>query len=150
MIFSCRILIYSSHDDNTKMHKGRRYYLPKGIIKNYNVIINGKNFHNQLIDPDLKRYEEIRNLTTGQGEDYTTGVFWIMIILKIITLDGSCTRSMFVLTILEKIKGKRVKFYQGSTTALTKMTNYEEVRVKLTKLTNTQLSKLKSVAENRT
>ena len=41
-------------------------------MKNYNVIINGKNFFHQLIDSDLKQDEEIRNLTTGQGEDYTT------------------------------------------------------------------------------
>ena len=39
----------------------------------YNVIINGKNFYDQATDSDIKRYEEIRKLTTGQGEDYTTG-----------------------------------------------------------------------------
>ena len=33
----------------------------------------GKNFYDQAIDSDIKRYEEIRTLTTGQGEDYTTG-----------------------------------------------------------------------------
>ena len=27
----------------------------------------------KTIDSDIKRYEEIRKLTTGQGEDYTTG-----------------------------------------------------------------------------
>ena len=32
-----------------------------------------KNFYDQGIDSDIKRYEEIRKLTTGQGEDYTTG-----------------------------------------------------------------------------
>ena len=48
-------------------------YLPKGIIKNYNVIINGENFYDQPIDSDIKRYEEIRKVVTGQGEDYTTG-----------------------------------------------------------------------------
>ena len=51
----------------------KRCYLPKGIIKNYNMIINGKDFYDQAIDSDIKRYEEIRKLTTGQGEDYTTG-----------------------------------------------------------------------------
>ena len=43
------------------------------MIKNYNVIINGKNVYDQPIDSDRKQYEEIRKLTTGQGEDYTTG-----------------------------------------------------------------------------
>ena len=37
------------------------------------MIINGKNFYDQSIDSNIKRYEEIRKLTTGQGEDYTTG-----------------------------------------------------------------------------
>ena len=64
-------LVYSNHDNNAKRFKGKRYYLPKGVIKNYNVIINWKNFHDQAIDSDIKRHEEIRKLTTGQGEDYT-------------------------------------------------------------------------------
>ena len=34
------VLVYSNQDDNAKI---RKYYLPKGIMKNYNVIINGKN-----------------------------------------------------------------------------------------------------------
>ena len=37
------------------------------------MIINGKNFYGQAIDSDLKWYDEIRKLTTGQVEDYTTG-----------------------------------------------------------------------------
>ena len=45
----------------------------KGIIKNDNVIINWKNFYDQPIDSNIKSYEEIRKLTTGQGEDCTTG-----------------------------------------------------------------------------
>ena len=32
-----------------------------------------KNFYDQAIDSDIKRYEDIRKLTIGQGEDYTTG-----------------------------------------------------------------------------
>ena len=36
-------------------------------------MINEKNFYNQAIDFNIKRYEEIRKLTTEQGEDYTTG-----------------------------------------------------------------------------
>ena len=40
---------------------------------NYNAIINGKNFYDQPIDSEIKRYEDIRKLTTEQGEGYTTG-----------------------------------------------------------------------------
>ena len=37
------------------------------LFKTYNVIINGKNFYDQPIDTDIKLYEEIRKLTTGEG-----------------------------------------------------------------------------------
>ena len=66
------VLVYSNEDADSKRFKAKRYYLPKNIIKNFNVIINGKSFYGQVIDSDIKRYEEIRKLTTGQGEDYTT------------------------------------------------------------------------------
>ena len=57
-----------------KGFNARKYYLPKGIIKNYNVIINGKSFYNQAIDSDIKPYDaEIRKLTTGQVDDSITG-----------------------------------------------------------------------------
>ena len=39
------------------------------IFKNY----NGKKIYDQANDSDIKRCEEIRKLTTGQGEDYATG-----------------------------------------------------------------------------
>ena len=39
-------------------------------MKNYNVI---KNFYDQPSDSDMKRYEDIRKLTIGQGDDYTPG-----------------------------------------------------------------------------
>ena len=66
------VLAYSNQDENAKRYKVRRCYLQKSIIKNYNVIISGKNFYDQSIDSDIKRYEEIRKLTSGQNEYYTT------------------------------------------------------------------------------
>ena len=41
-------------------------------LKKYNIII-GKNFYDQSIGSKIKWYQKIRKLTTGQGEDYTTG-----------------------------------------------------------------------------
>ena len=52
----------------------KKYYLTNGIIKNYNIIINKKDFYDQLIDSNIKRYEEIRKLKAGKGENYTTFV----------------------------------------------------------------------------
>ena len=35
-------LIYPNQHKNSKRSETRKYYLPKGIIKNFNVIVNGK------------------------------------------------------------------------------------------------------------
>ena len=37
------------------------------------MIVNGKSFYDQPITFAIKLYEEIRKITTRQGEDYTTG-----------------------------------------------------------------------------
>ena len=66
-------LVYTNHNNNAKRFNARKVYLPKDLIKNCNVIINEKNFYRQHIDSDIKRYEEIWKLTTGQGEDDTNG-----------------------------------------------------------------------------
>ena len=36
-------------------------------------MIDGKNLFDQLINSNLKTYENIRKITIGQGDDYTTG-----------------------------------------------------------------------------
>lgn len=59
-------MIYSNKDDHVKRIKAQGYYLPKGIFRNYNVIINRKNVFDQQIDSDIKRSREIKKLTTGK------------------------------------------------------------------------------------
>ena len=58
-------------DDGRESHK--KYYLPTVEIKDYNVMIDGRNFFDQPIENDLKTYYNIRKIATGQGDDYTTG-----------------------------------------------------------------------------
>ena len=50
-------------DDNCKRFKAKRYYLPKGFIRNYNVVLLSmeKIFFDRLIDSVIKQYREIRN-----------------------------------------------------------------------------------------
>ena len=48
------VLLYTNEGNNAKRFNGRKYYLPKSIIKSYNVIINGKNFYDQEIGSDKK------------------------------------------------------------------------------------------------
>ena len=58
-------------EDDSKIHTG--YYLPKVEIKDYNVMIDGKNFFDQLVKSDMRTYDKIWKFATGQGYDYTTG-----------------------------------------------------------------------------
>ena len=51
----------------------KKYFLPRVKIENYNIKIDGKNFYDQPINDSIKQYDEIRKISTGQGDDYTTG-----------------------------------------------------------------------------
>ena len=51
----------------------RQCFLPSLNIKDYNVLIDGRNFYDQNISDDFKKYEELRNVMIGRGEDYTAG-----------------------------------------------------------------------------
>ena len=51
----------------------KRYYLPNVEIKDYNVMIDGKNFFDQPVKNNKATYENIRKIATGKGDDYTTG-----------------------------------------------------------------------------
>ena len=47
-----------------------KYFLPRFKIDNYNIEIDGTNFHDQPINDSIKQYDEI---SIGQDDDYTTG-----------------------------------------------------------------------------
>ena len=51
----------------------KKYFLPRVKIENYNIEIDGRNFYDQSINDSIKQYDEIRKISTGQGDDYTTG-----------------------------------------------------------------------------
>ena len=50
----------------------RKYFLPRGKIENYNVLIDGRNFYDQPINDLIKQYDEVRKVSAGHGDDYTT------------------------------------------------------------------------------
>ena len=39
----------------------------------FKVLIDGRNFYDQPISDEVTKYNELIKLTTGKGEDYTTG-----------------------------------------------------------------------------
>ena len=67
------VLLYTSGDNITDENSYRKYFLPRLRIKNYNIEIDGRNFYDQPINDLIKQYDEIRKISTGQGDDYATG-----------------------------------------------------------------------------
>ena len=65
------LFISSPEKDNAfeTVHTG--YFLPKVKIKDYIFMI--RNFFDQPAKNDLRTYDNIRRITTGQVDDYTTG-----------------------------------------------------------------------------
>ena len=51
----------------------RRYFLPRVIIENYNIDIDGRKFYDQQINELIKQYDEVRKVSTAYGDDYMTG-----------------------------------------------------------------------------
>ena len=67
------VLPYVSGDNITNENSYKKFFLPRLKIKNYNIEIDGRNFYDQPINDSIKQYDEIRKISTGQGDDYTTG-----------------------------------------------------------------------------
>ena len=67
-----RLFVLAFEDDAQRI-SNKRYYIPNVEIKDYNVMIDGKNFFDQPVKNDKVTYENIRKIATGQGDDYTTG-----------------------------------------------------------------------------
>ena len=52
--------------------KYTRHDHPLVEIKNYNVVIDGRNLFDQLVKKFFITYANIRKIATGQGDNYTT------------------------------------------------------------------------------
>ena len=80
-------------ENDTERSSTKIYYLLNVEIKDYNVMIDGKNFFDHPIKNDKITYENIRKTATGQGDDYTTGCLldnaYLKNYYKIIAIDLS-------------------------------------------------------------
>ena len=56
-------------DNKVSFDSYKIYFLPRVKIENYNI----KNFYDKPINDSIKKYDEIRKISTGQGDDHTTG-----------------------------------------------------------------------------
>ena len=71
-------IVFFAYAQNAAVTSHQKYFLSRIEIKNYNIEIDGRNFYDQPINNQetndfIKQYDEIRKISTGQGDDYTTG-----------------------------------------------------------------------------
>ena len=118
-----------------------KYLLPRLKIDNYNIEIDGRNFYDQSINDSIKRYDEIRKISIGQGDDYTTGCLldfaYFMKKYRLIAVDlgkqaldadpkgiqqiifsGKASVNVVIYYILEKLKETKFEFSKGTTKVL--------------------------------
>ena len=62
-----------SYEDKNVWESYKQYFLPTVEINDFNVVIDGRNFFDQTVKNDLRTYDNIRKIATGQGDDYTIG-----------------------------------------------------------------------------
>ena len=69
------ILAYdnAAGDNQVSVDYFKKYFLLRVKIEKYSMEIDGRNFYDQPINDSIKQYDEIRKISTGQGDDYTTG-----------------------------------------------------------------------------
>ena len=116
----------------------RKYFVPRVDITSYNVLIDGRNFYDQPINDSIRKYDEIRKIVTGKGDNYATGCLLDYDYFKknyqLIAVDLSKQRELDadpraiqqiefirmletrsnVFTILEKSKETILEFYKGT------------------------------------
>ena len=130
--------VVNDNVNRVKRDSYRKYYLPRVNINNYNVMINGRNFYDQQIGDEITKYDEIRKIALGKGDDYSTGCLldfsYFRKNYQLIAIDLSKQKELdadpraiqqiefkdelpinsYVCTILEKSKETILEFYKGT------------------------------------
>ena len=74
LFFLGYVVTACAYAHNEASIKGKRkHFLLRGKIEHYNVLTDGRNFYDQPITDLIKQFDEVRKVSTGQGDDYTTG-----------------------------------------------------------------------------
>ena len=66
-------LFILAFENDTQRTSAKGCNIPTVQLKDYNIMINVENHFYQPIKNDKVKYENIRKIATGQGDDYTTG-----------------------------------------------------------------------------
>ena len=71
-----RLFLFAYSNDNgdrVTVDSYKKYLLPAIKIESYNIEIDERNFYGQPINDLMKQYDQVKKVSTGQGDDYTTG-----------------------------------------------------------------------------
>ena len=60
-------------NNRVERNSHQKYFLPRVNITKFNVLIDGRNFYDQPIPEQVRKYDELKKITTVKGVDYTTG-----------------------------------------------------------------------------
>ena len=60
-------------NDEASIKVNKKNFLPRGEIKNYSVLIDGRKFYDQPLNGLIKQYDEVKKVLTGQHDYYKTG-----------------------------------------------------------------------------
>ena len=106
----------------------KKYFLPREEIKNFNVLTDGRKFYDKPINDLIKQYDEVRKVSTGHGDGYTTGFLLDYAYFKdsyrLIAVDLSKQKSLDVIQQIvfqgvlggadgTKIRILNLEFYKG-------------------------------------
>ena len=69
------VLAYDNTAGNKQISDNsfKKYFLARAKIEYYNIEIDGMIFYDQLINDWIEEYDEVRKVSTEQGDDYMTG-----------------------------------------------------------------------------
>ena len=90
------VLAYGRENDNATGNSHRKYFLLRMKIKNCIIEIDDRNFYDQAINDTIKQYDEVKKMSTGQGDDYTNGCL----------LDFACFEKGYRLIVVDISKQK--------------------------------------------
>ena len=60
-------------NDRVEINSHRKYFLPRVNLIKCNLLIDGRSFYDQPISDEIRKYDELRKITTEKGDDHTTG-----------------------------------------------------------------------------
>ena len=90
------VLAYDNTEVNNQVSVDslKKYFLPKVKIENSNNEIDERNFYDQPINGSIKQYNEVRKISTEQGDDYITCCLLDFSYLKLIAADLSKQKTL--------------------------------------------------------